>query len=257
MNLIKYSLMGEVKKKVLSEIKDEKIEPKPRWQFLVKDYMLWSAFVLAVFIGAVSTCVIMDILTDNDWDIYKYVVENPIQRVILSLPFLWLGVLVILWILAYLYYKLTKCGYKYSSYRIIGFSILASIVLGVFLNLCYGIGERVETMVAENIPFYSTVNSHCSNKEIWMHPEKGLLAGKIVEMSAPDCFALEDFSGTTWIVKKSGNIFIRGKLPLKEKEEVKIIGEEEKRGVFKALEIRRWARACTESRKKEEKDDKK
>jgi hypothetical protein len=241
--------MVELKSKVLEKIKEDKIEPKPRWQILMKNYIIWMVFCFAVIVGAISFCVILDVFSDNDWDIYKYATESPLQRAILSLPFLWFGFLIIFLVLAFYYYKQTKSGYKFSALRILGLSIIASIFLGTIFHFFFGMGENVEMIVADHIPFYEKVSTHCNNKEVWLQPEKGLLAGRIVGIIEPSGFDLEDFNGLTWKVKESKNIFIRTKSPLFEKEEIKIIGEEEQEGLFRALEIREWRKGCLPPKK--------
>jgi hypothetical protein len=246
--------MAEIKDKVLEKIKENKIEPKPRWQILLKNDVIWSVFGFAVLIGAISFCVILDTISDNDWDIYRYATDSPLQRIILSLPFFWFGFLLIFWILAFYYYKQTKSGYRFSSLRILGLSIIASIFLGATFNFFFGLGEKVEVTLAERIPFYDIVNSHCNNKEVWMQPEKGLLAGSIVSITVPESFYLEDFNGASWRVDEGKNIFIKTKSPLTDNEEIKIIGEEESAGVFRALEIRIWKKGCAFSKAKKDKD---
>lgn len=246
--------MGELSNKVLEKIKEKKIEPKPRWQFLLKKYFIWTSFVLSVLIGAIASCIIADVFFDNDWDIYKYAADNPLQKIIISIPFIWFGVLVLFLALAYFNYKHMKSGYKYEAYAILGLSIITSVVLGLFLNFYFGAGEKVDALLVEHVPFYIKISSHCNNKEVWMQPEKGLLAGRIVRIARPDNFDLEDFNGLLWTVKESRNIFMHANSPLVEREEVKIIGEKEADGLFRALEIRQWRKGCMTSEDKEDKD---
>lgn len=244
--------MVELKDKVLGKIKEDKIEPRPRWQILLKNDVIWSAFGLAVIIGAISFGVILNAITDNDWDIYRYASNSPLEPVILSLPFFWFAFLIIFWVLAFYYYKQTRSGYKFSALRILGLSIVASIFLGTIFNFFFGIGEKVEATFAERVPFYNIINSHCNNKEVWLQPEKGLLAGSIISITEPESFALEDFNGVSWKVEEGKNVFIKMKSPLVEKEEIKIIGEEESTGVFRALEIRQWRKGCSPPKKNKE-----
>lgn len=236
--------------KVLEKIKEEKIEPKPRWQFLLKDCFVWIAFAISVVIGAIAFCVILDAFTDNDWDVYKYAIENPLERIMISLPFIWIVVLILFLGLAYYNYKNTKSGYRHEAYVIFGLSIATGIIFGAVFHFGFGMGEKAEDFLAENLPFYNKINSHCSNREVWLQPEKGLLAGEILSVSAPDNFDLEDFSGMSWKIEKNEDVIIRGNSALYEKEEVKIIGEKEKDYIFHAIEIRPWRKGCS-ARKKE------
>ena len=236
--------MGKLCDKVLCKIKEEKIEPKPRWQFLLKNYFIWTAFAVSVGIGAVAFCVVLDVLTDNDWDVYKYAADNPLERIFLSLPLVWMIALVLFLGLAYYNCKNTKSGYKYGTYVIVGLSIAVSVILGSIFHYYFGMGEKMESLVAENLPFYRKIYSHCSNRKVWLQPEKGLLGGEIVRISNPASFDLEDFGGMLWLIKREKNVFIRGNLPLFEREEVRIIGEQEDDRIFRAIEIRPWKKRC-------------
>jgi hypothetical protein len=244
--------MAELKNKVLEKIKEDGIEPKPRWQILLREYVVWFAFGFAVIIGAVSFCIILGVFLDNDWDVYKYAGDSSLQRIILSLPFFWFSFLFAFWIIAFYNYKHTRSGYKFSALRILGLSVAASVVLGTLFNVAFGAGDKIEVLLAEHVPMYEKINVHCNNKEIWLQPEKGLLAGRIVRITDAKGFDLEDFDGFFWRVEEGNNIFIRAKIPLAEKEQVKIIGEKEQDGLFHALEIREWKKGCTLSKNHKE-----
>ncbi len=242
--------MAKLCDKVLCKIKEEKITPRPRWQFLLKNYFVWTVFAFSVAVGAISFCVILDFLADNDLDVYRYAVENPIETIVISLPVVWIiALLFFLW-LAYYNYKHTREGYRHETYAIFGLSIVASIVLGSFLHFALGAGEKVEGFLADNLPFYEKINSHCSNKEIWLQPEKGLLVGSIIGMPALKGFILKDPNDVVWEIEKNEGVIIRGKAPLYENEEVKIIGDREDDRVFHAIEIRPWKKGC-QTRKKD------
>lgn len=235
--------------KVLRKIKDERIAPKPRWQFLLKNYFVWAIFAFSVIVGAFSFCVILDFLADNDWDVYRYAVKNPIETIIISLPLIWIiALLFFLW-LAYYNYKHTRDGYRHETYVIFGLSIVASLVLGLFFHFALGTGEKVEGYIAEKLPFYDKISSHCNNKEVWFQPEKGLLVGSIIGVSATNSFDLKDPDKVIWRIEEGENIIVRGKAPLYEKEEVKIIGEQEDSQVFRAVEIRPWKKGCQTGKK--------
>jgi hypothetical protein len=243
--------MGELSTKILEEIKQKKIEPLPRWQCLAKNYVIWTSFGFAVVIGAVSFSVILEVLSDSDWDIvYKYATDNPLQRAMLAFPFFWFFSLAIFLALAYFNYKHTKCGYKHETYIILGLSVVISIILGAILHFTFRMGERIELSFAKSIPFYAAMNSHCNNREIWMQPEKGLLAGTILMIANKNHFDLEDFDGRPWEINEGDGIALRGKETLSEFEEVKIIGERESENSFHALEIRRWSRGCVPLKKR-------
>ena len=64
--------MNKISEKILDKIKQQHIIPKPRWQFLLKDYLIWAVFVIATIIGSLSVGIIIHLLVDFDWTAYKY-----------------------------------------------------------------------------------------------------------------------------------------------------------------------------------------
>lgn len=232
--------MSSISEKVLNEIREKKIEPKPRWQFLLKDYLVWSAFTASVIVGAVSFSVIMFVFLSNDWNLYQYLRINPLEHFVFSLPYLWVIFLLLFLALAYYNYKHTQSGYRYETYAIFGISILASIMLGLLFHFAFGIGERIDTALASNLPLYSRIHAYCNRQNIWSQPEKGLLAGEIKRIAEDDEFELEDFKGFVWQVEKDEKALMPGGYLIIAGKRVKLIGEKKAEKLFRAREIRAW-----------------
>ena len=55
-----------ISKQVLEKIKDKKIKPKSKWEFLLKDYVWWFLGILALNIGGLAFSVIIYFLVNND-----------------------------------------------------------------------------------------------------------------------------------------------------------------------------------------------
>jgi hypothetical protein len=231
--------MGKLCDKVLHKIKEEKISPKPRWHFLLRDCFLWLAFAVSVIVGSLAFCVIFTITLNNDWDIYDRLGRTFFQHVIFSLPYLWI-ILVILFLgLAFYNYKHTKEGYRYEAFTILGLSVIASIVLGALFSAS-GAGERIDLYLVRNFPGYEKLSCCRNRQDIWLQPEKGLLAGEIMEIEDESDFTLEDFNGFVWQVEKEPDFVRRGPVLEREGEEVKLLGEREDEFIFHAHEMRRW-----------------
>jgi hypothetical protein len=227
--------MANISEKVLEKIKEEKIIPKPRWQFLLKNYVLWTIFGASIIVGSLSLAVILHTTFENDWDIYRYLDKSLLEYILISLPYFWIILLAILLAVAYYDYRHTKTGYRYRYYWIVLGSILVSFILGLgFLRL--GMGKEIDEVFTRHVPYYSGTLKH--KKEIWSHPEKGLLAGRIKIIIDDKDFNLEDFRGKVWEVRES-NIVWR-EAPRIE-EEVKLIGEKSDNCcIFFVKEIRSW-----------------
>ncbi len=234
--------MSKISEKVIREIKEKKIEPMPRWRFLLKDYFIWSAFAVSVLVGAVSFGVILFVFLGNDWDLYKYLRINPLKHFIFSLPYLWVLLLLAFLGLAYYNYKHTKSGYHYETYAIVGLSFLASIALGLLFHFGFGMGEKIDTALSANLPIYGQIQAYCSKESVWSQPERGLLAGRIKTVDDDNEFELEDFKGLVWQVKEDEKIVMPASFLIIAGKRVKLIGEKEAERRFKAKEIRAWER---------------
>lgn len=231
--------MEDFGKKLVEKIKCEKICPAPKWRFLLRNYFVWLAFAASVVVGGLAFCVTLSIVADNDWDIYKYLNISPIQHILLSLPYLWIVLLVLFLGLAFYNYKHTKCGYRHGVLAVLGLSIVGSLLLGSFFHYA-GMGRKIDQIFAKNVPLYQNMHCCCNRQDIWSQPEKGLLGGRIIHVSLENDFDLEDFQGAVWQIENDRQIFMRGPTLVREGGEVKLIGERKAEKIFWAREIRPW-----------------
>ena len=231
--------MNNFGEKVLQKIKKECICPKPRWQFLLKDYFVWLVFLISLFLGSIAFCVMLHVLFTNDWDLYQYLHTSFAGHILVSIPYLWLVFLALFVSIAYYNFKYTKSGYRHETYFIVGLSIVGSLFLGTFLHTL-GAGEKVENFVAESVPEYEKLTCCSARKDIWVQPTHGLLAGEIVNIVDERNFELKDFFGSAWHVQESDDTLEYEPLLIQPGESVKIIGEKQMDFVFWAREIRPW-----------------
>jgi len=225
--------------KVLCEIKEGKIKPKPRWQFLLEDYFIWLFFLISLFLGALAFCATLHILFSNDWDLYLYLHTTLAGHIFASIPYVWLALLALFIGVAQYNFKHTKSGYRRETYVIIGLSVAGSLILGAFLHTL-GAGEKIENAFAANVPHYEKFSFSNERKDIWSRPEIGLLGGKIIFVIDENNFELKDFDGRGWRVEENKETVERGPFEIKAGEMVKIIGLKKKDFVFWAREIRPW-----------------
>lgn len=223
-------------REILEKIKDEKIEPKSRWRFLLKDYMIWVAFASSILVGSVAFSVIIFLLSNNDWDIYRYLDKNFISYLFLSLPYVWIIILALFAFIACFNYKHTKNGYRVNPIAIVLISILISIFLGgiMFKN---GLGQTIDYTLSKNIPYYEKVLIH--RHAVWNNPERGLLSGEIIKIEDKNNFSIISFNKENWEIT-GDDIYWRGPVIQAPGERIKIIGRIERDNIFKAQEVRPW-----------------
>jgi hypothetical protein len=225
--------------RVLDKIKEEKISPRPRWIFFLRDCVIWSAFAISVIVGSLAFCVILTVALNNDWDIYEYLGRTPLQHIVFSLPYFWIVILFLFFALAYFNYKHTKKGYQYHAFTVLGLSVLSSIVFGSILSAS-GAGIKIDRYLDKNFSNFETINCCQVHQDVWSHPEKGLLGGTIKEIVDLKDFRLEDYSGFVWVVREDESTIEFDPVKIVPGEEVKIIGKEDQENVFWAKEVRPW-----------------
>jgi hypothetical protein len=223
--------------KILKDIKEKHISPKPRWEFLLKNSAFWFLFVAALFVGALSFAVILSILSGHDWDIYLRLHKTFWQYLLLSLPYLWIVCLVFFSWIAYYDFVHIKGWYHHSVYAVVLGSIALSLFLGILLFYS-GIGKRIDYVLDSEMPFYGVIN--INKKSLWCHPEDGLLGGEIIKMREdnPEVMIVKDCHGNEWEIERP--------MPppkpfmINIGERIKIIGKEMDQQRFEAEELRHW-----------------
>lgn len=230
--------MEEVTKNTLQKIKKENIKPIPKWQFLLKDSLVWGLFVLNLILGSIGFAISLYILGNNDVILDSSLVTNAWEWIILSIPVAWILLTVFFLFIAYYNFKHTSGGYRFTVVKIFLMNLVVSIVLGVVIN-GFGLSQKLNTMFSDNIPFYN--HTMDLRSEVWMRPESGYLAGTIVDINLDTkILKIEDLNGKSWTISYS-EATVRGRVSLQVGEEIKIVGKIVSDSLFEASEIRPWA----------------
>lgn len=211
---------NKLEQSVLERIKQEDIQPKAKWTFLLHDAVIWSIGMLSVIVGALSFAVMLHMLRNNDWDLYEEISESLVGFILTTLPYFWILLLGLFMFIAYYQVQHTRRGYTYKFSTIILASVVVSVLLGSGMYAA-GAGEKIDTVLTENVEAYDKyVNPH---RRIWSQAEKGLLGGVIIEIE-DDELELMDRQRREWHVDTKDaevpRMFI-----LKPGMMVKIIGE--------------------------------
>ncbi|MDD3498462.1 MAG: hypothetical protein PHH24_03085 [Candidatus Moranbacteria bacterium] len=223
-------------KEILERIKEKKIKPRSRWKFMLKDYAIWIFFGLSILIGAMAFSVIIFLLNDNDWDVYKYLDKNFASYFLMSLPYVWIIILALFFFLAYFNYRHTKTGYRVNPIAIVLTSILISVFLGGIM-FGSGFGRLIDIVLSRSIPYYERMLVY--RQAVWNNPERGLLSGKIIEIENENNFSIRSFDGNDWEVV-GDSIYWRGSAMQRPGERIKLIGKIKSGNVFEAREVRPW-----------------
>ncbi|MBU1118788.1 hypothetical protein KKH43_02830 [Patescibacteria group bacterium] len=221
--------MSNISDKTLEKIKKEKITPKPKWQFLLKDSFLLTLFALMIVIGSISVSVMMYLSSNNDFELYSRYGKNILQYVLLSLPYVWfIALLVSLFLAVYVVRKM-RGGYRFKGVLIVAFSVGVSIIAGCVLYV-FGGGRVLDSIFYTNVPYYHTM--HEKRMTQWERPEMGMLAGIIIEKN-DEYILLESRGQDRWVVDVR-DAQIKGKVPCEQGVPVRVVGTLIGPGEFKA-----------------------
>ena len=223
-------------KKIIEEIKNRGIEPRPQWHFLLKRYVLWSFVALATGLGGVAIAVIIFIFIDHDANARAYLNESVFVDLLETIPYLWFGTLLLLIGITQYAVRHTKSGYRYTTGRIVGAVVVSSVALGIALS-SLEVGERVQDFLIVQVPYYDELIS--TSKDVWSQPEKGLLGGMVTTVIGSEEIKLTDFHGKDWLVD-IGRIDLVGNAIIQPGSIIKMIGTQENPSDFRAVRVFPW-----------------
>jgi hypothetical protein len=228
--------MSDNCQEILKRIEKEKICPKSRWHFLLKNYVIWIFLALFIALGSLAVSTILFIVTTHDWDVNDYLGKSFLSYVFISIPHFWILTFAILILLAYYSFSRTRYGYRQAVSRVFLGSFIASLFLGTGLFFC-GINSQVHEFFSKNVPFYNSLIYY--KEDIWDNPEKGLLSGRITGIKSKNEFELTDFKGKIWQVKGDDIIWPRNLVPASGTE-IKLMGHWQTDDVFYGNAVRHW-----------------
>lgn len=183
-------------KRVLHRIADERVTPRPRWEFLFKNYFFWVLGLFAVLVGALAFSASLFEVESVDWQYSSVTHADLVHFFFASAPFFWLAALIVFVVIGYLNVRSTDRGYRYSLIALGAGALALVVVLGSSFY-AVGFGERVEGVLGDHPPFYRPIS--VAQRGWWLSPEKGLLIGTVEEASTTDTsFTLRDANGHVW-----------------------------------------------------------
>lgn len=217
--------MTSLTEKVLKNIEQKHITPRPKWVFSLQNMAIWISGVLFIIVGGFAFSVVIYMLKDSDWYVYQKMGNNLWGFFLLMLPYFWLIILGVLVAIANYNLKVTKKGYRFRLRTVVAFVLVMSVLIGAFLY-CAGVGKAIDETFADRLPFYEEfVNKMNRDKRIWMHPDRGLLAGVVISVDDSGKILVSDFNNDVWRIKKDAATVLHG-MDLREKQAIKIVGQE-------------------------------
>ena len=214
-------IAGNLSSKIIDKINDEHISPTPKWHFILKDDVYWLLWLLSVCVGAVSVTGMIFGIDNSGWKYYTVTHGSFFAFVLDALPFMWFLTLLIIALVSYINMRHTKNGYKYPLWGVLISSVGVSVIAGVVLYGA-GLGDYFDREIGEHLPFH--ISAVAMQKKVWMNPEKGFLAGRVLSFTEDDNnLLLEDLSGMNWEIDTT-EMNERDFFVLSNEENVRIVG---------------------------------
>ena len=187
--------------RVFEHIKDEHLTPRPRWEFIFKNYLFWTLGALAVVLGALACSATLFEVENVDWRLSVATHSSFFSFFLVAVPFVWILTLALFILIGYINIRRTNHGYRYSLTLIAIGAVMTSLTLGVGLY-AIGFGGRVDEAIGTHPPFFRPIIAE--ERSWWLAPEKGLLGGQVINTTADIAsFAVRDFSGRVWQIDGS------------------------------------------------------
>ena len=184
--------------RIFERIEGDKLTPRPRWEFVFKNYVFWTLGAVAVVLGAFAFAAGVFEVQNAGWSYATATHPDFLTFFLAVAPFLWIVALVLFISLGYVNIRRTERGYRYPLAVIAIGAVLTSVALGSGLYAA-GFGGEIEESLGTHLPFYRPIISE--EHEWWLAPQKGLLGGTVISLaSTTQRFVLRDFSGRIWSV---------------------------------------------------------
>lgn len=190
--------MVSISKKVLGQIKRKQTQPLPAWRFTLQSLVTWLGFLVFVGLGSLAVSVVLFLVTAHDYTQIAMFRGGPFGYWLRALPFLWLLVLSLLLLAAYLDFRRTETGYRYRSFAVIGGLVAVSLLGGYGLHAA-GLGQRTDAKLAKYLPRYRQLAPR--GQDLWHQPELGMMVGQVTAVEPPDQLEVKCHMGEQWRVR--------------------------------------------------------
>lgn len=220
-------------KKIIEEIDTRKIEPIPKWHFMLRRSVFWSLAVISVILGAIAVAVTIFIFFDHDWSVFGLLEHSFLEDVLLTIPYLWLVFFGLFIAVSNYSFRHTKTGYKYKTAWVALAILCLSIFFGAMLNMLDA-GDYVNHFLLNNVPAYDRLVY--TREDVWTRADRGLLAGEVMKIVDSNHFVLNDLKNHEWNIDTSKVQSFHPTL----NEAVKMKGKEVDVKTFQATSIEDW-----------------
>jgi len=222
--------MSNLSKSVLDKIQKGEVKLKPRWQFVLVHVVLWGAVVFSIILGSLATGVVLREVIYTNWDFVPHLGKGPVKGFLFLIPYFWIGTLILVVCASSWLLSKTKKGYRFKPWMFVLSTVLISVLIGTGMFFSR-LSDRFDDAVCDHLQPCSMLKKH--REMMWLAPEHGVLAGRILEIKGKELWVVNDMTGKKW------NVLV-GECGFKPRIDLPIVAHGKKLGEnkFKAEKIR-------------------
>jgi hypothetical protein len=184
--------------RVLGVIETDHLTPKPRWHFLLREWVVWFMAFGAFVVGSIASALSIYIADASRF--MEHTIEiSRIDVVFEAIPFVWLALLVVAIFYSVHALRETRRGYRFHVSWLVGAAVVASIGMGFILD-AQGFGAALDRYLLVEAPFYQPVSGFSPGH--WMRPQEGVIAGVVLNVDG-DTFTVRSLDGSDVEVRRS------------------------------------------------------
>ena len=184
-------------KKIIEKIKEEHIVPESRFKLNWRNYAFWFVWSATMILGALFFSLIILNFLDIHLSIFRHFGLGRIFFVLMvTAPFLWIGLSVLALVSGFLAIRKTKRGYRYSMLFATSMSVLIISILGVMLHFAK-INDRLGRGIVMGMPGHRGLAFPV--EERWSRPEDNMLGGEVTQVQS-DYIMIISFQDEDWMV---------------------------------------------------------
>ncbi|MBT6069339.1 hypothetical protein HOG48_06335 [Candidatus Peregrinibacteria bacterium] len=143
---------------VLKKIKSKNLKPKPKWGFLLKNWVFWVLGTLTIILGAISLGITMFLLTATNWTLHNELNSSFFSLILNALPYFWMILLALMTVVTHYNVRHTRKGYKLKTSHLTTGIIIISLISGlIFFGA--GTAKEIEEQMQNHMPPYKQLHN--------------------------------------------------------------------------------------------------
>jgi hypothetical protein len=179
--------------KIIAAIDQQKVTPRPKWYFRVRNTLMWIPGVITTLLGAYTIAGGLYGILHAHWENREYVQYRGPLVFIAIIPLLWIISFALFSLITIALLRKTNTGYRHTALQLLLISVASSIIIGMlfYAMTANSLNDGVET--------YYRHPTQNQQEYVWNSPTEGRISG-VVSATSPTTLTIRAFNGFVWTV---------------------------------------------------------